>query len=111
MYELKFCIIFRRNSIFKGLITFSSMLYGQIHGRKLFKLLWGIEPVLGNDRETNYKKADQIHNKQQLNYNNIGTVGNDIFYMFRAERLYNEDTSQARVSWKSVCEEKTRKLV
>jgi hypothetical protein len=41
-YELKFYIIFRRNSVFKGLIAFCNKIYDSIHGRILFKLLWRI---------------------------------------------------------------------
>jgi hypothetical protein len=38
--------------------------------------------------------------------NNRGSVGNSVFYTVRAKGLYNEDTGQAVVSSKSVCEEK-----
>jgi hypothetical protein len=57
-----------------------------------------IDPVLGNDHETNKTTAiarQQTLNKQQLNYNNIGTVGNGVFYSVRVKGLYNKDTSQA----------------
>jgi hypothetical protein len=59
--------------------------------------LWLIDPFLSNDHETNNKKTaivrQQILNKQQLNYNDKGTVGNGVFYLFLAKGLYNEDTS------------------
>jgi hypothetical protein len=40
----------------------------------------------------------QILNKQQLSYNNGGTVGNSVFYSVCAKGFYNEDTSQATIS-------------
>jgi hypothetical protein len=59
--------------------------------------LWRIDPFLGNNRETNNKTTavarQQILKKQQLNYNDRGTVGNGVFYSVHAKRLYNEDTS------------------
>jgi hypothetical protein len=73
-----------------------------------------IDPVLGNDHDTNKTTAiarQQILNKQQLNYSNRGTVGNGVFYSVRIKGLYNEDSIQARVSSKSGCEEKTERLV
>jgi hypothetical protein len=69
---------------------------------------------LGRDRETNRETAvarQQILNKQQLSYNNGGTVGNGVFCSVHGKGLYNKDTSQATLSWKSGCEEETRRLV
>jgi hypothetical protein len=61
-------------------------------------ILWPIELFLCNDRETSNKTTavvrQQILNKQQLNYKNGGTLGNNVFYYsVRAKKLYNEDTS------------------
>jgi hypothetical protein len=59
--------------------------------------MWRIDPFLGNDRETNNEKTavarQQIHNKQQLNYNNTGTAGKCVFYLISAKGLYNEAIS------------------
>jgi hypothetical protein len=52
-------------------------------GYRLQNMLWGTDPFLGNDYETNKKTTaatrQQILNKQQLNYNNGGTVENSVF--------------------------------
>jgi hypothetical protein len=46
-------------------------------------ILWRIDPFLGNDRGKNNNTTAvarlQILNKQQLNYNNRGTVGSGVF--------------------------------
>jgi hypothetical protein len=46
-------------------------------------ILWRIDPLLGNDRETDSKTTvlgrQQILTKQQLSYKNRGTVGNSVF--------------------------------
>jgi hypothetical protein len=51
--------------------------------------MWCIDPFLGKDRETNKKTTavarQQILNKQQLNYNNGGTVEKRVFYSVRAK--------------------------
>jgi hypothetical protein len=48
---------------------------------------------MGNDRKTNNNTAavarQQVLNKQQLNYNNRGSVTNGVFYSARAKGLYN----------------------
>jgi hypothetical protein len=47
---------------------------------------------------------EQILNKQQLNYNNRGTVGKCILYSVLAKGLYNEDRSLgAQLSIESQC--------
>jgi hypothetical protein len=48
-------------------------------------------------------------NKSMLN--NRETVGNGVFYTVGAKVLYNEDTSEAAVRCKGVCEVKTWRLV
>jgi hypothetical protein len=46
--------------------------------------MWHIDLFLGNASDTNNKTAAVARqhnlNKQQLNYNNGGTVGNGVFY-------------------------------
>jgi hypothetical protein len=44
-------------------------------------------------KKTTGVPRQQVLNKRQLNCNNIGTVGNDVFHSVRAKGLYNEDTS------------------
>jgi hypothetical protein len=55
-------------------------------------ILWHIDLFLGNDCETYKKKTatarQHILNKQWLNYNNKGTVGNGVFYSVRAKWGY-----------------------
>jgi hypothetical protein len=42
---------------------------------------------------------------------NRGTVGIGVFYAVHAKELHNEDSSQAVVSCKRVCEATTRRFV
>jgi hypothetical protein len=64
-------------------------------------ILWHIDLFIGNDCATNKTTAiarQLILNKQQLNYNNTGPIGNGVFYLVCAKGLYNEGTSQATIS-------------
>jgi hypothetical protein len=77
-------------------------------------VLWHTDPFLGNNHGTNKARAiagQQILDKQQLSYSNGGTVGNGVLYLVHAKRLYNENTGRATMSCKSVCEQRTRRLV
>jgi hypothetical protein len=73
--------------------------------------MWCIDPFLGNDRETNNKTTavtgQRILNKQQLNNNNNGTIGNVVFYAVCTKGVYNDDTSRAIEFRTEVCEERT----
>jgi hypothetical protein len=64
----------------------------EISGETADITLWRMDAFLFNDRETNNKTTDvarqQILNKQQLNYNNRGTVGNGVFCGPRRCRCY-----------------------
>jgi hypothetical protein len=48
-----------------------------------FGILWRTDPFLGNDRETNNETTavakQEFINKQQLKYDNRGSVGNGVF--------------------------------
>jgi hypothetical protein len=61
------------------------------------KVLWPIDPFLGNDCETGNSitavPRQQILNNQELSYNNGGSAENGVFYSVRAKELYNEDTT------------------
>jgi ribosomal protein S18 len=53
--------------------------------------MWRIDPILGNDRETNNKKRavaiQQILNKQHINYKNTVTLRNFLFCVVLVEIL------------------------
>jgi hypothetical protein len=61
--------------------------------------MWHTDLLLGSDRERYYRATavarQQILNKQHLNDNNRGIVGNGVFYSVCAKGLCNVDTSRA----------------